>query len=212
MKKRVGCAVVAALLLLCPLTGCKKKGDTGYVPVQRSIEEVQAITAPLLEPMLETYRVYLGEVAYDEAAPAPFNKKENVAFYRVTDERFSSMTELRIYTETAFSAGCASRAFYDEMLIGGAGADKLHFREQDGVLYVNPALTGTWDSTLVPESMTLIRQAYNTILVSYDLLTQGVPDGKAVVMFKRSEAGWRVDNTPAEAISPEYRQYLEPAE
>lgn len=166
-----------------------------------TVEELREVMGELIESAGTVWSYFTcGGCPSDSEQPAP----DREYYCLVSDERLPDMAALHAFTEESFTEACARRCFYAYL---GEDVEYSAFLEIDGRLYALCAGKG-WPYSYPADTLTILSQTTDTATVAVDRMFFEELEGQSIFVLKKTDAGWRLDNSFLEANDPEYQKRL----
>ena len=128
----------------------------------------------------------------------------DIRYYHIRHELFETVSDVWYYVYSGYTKEAAERIFTDSLDPNGIVP---RFVEKDGKLYYQCGAHGR-NITYSIETLNILEQYEDTIVVSIDFTSFGDEIEKSVYVISNSEATWKMCNSENEAIYDLPKQFL----
>lgn len=200
MKKCL-CLVACVCVLLFGFSACgnsnKDAVPHGNVsPANLTDKQAQEIMAVIVPKQFEIFTIFNGDVDTDDTKVCPLDRE----YLLVTDERFSSVQEIKDYVLETMTESAAKEYYFDHYLSDtyNPGRDRGNqFIDYEGKLYFGEFASSGFLYDMLPETTRIVERTENSVKVEMNtVFGENENDGWLYSpTIVKTKDGWRVDDS-----------------
>lgn len=196
--KKLLCLMFCVCVLVLSFSACGTDKDAiphGDVnAAELTDSQAQEIMAVIVPRQLEIFTLFNGAVDTDDTQTGPFDE----SYVLVTDERFSSVQEIKEYVLKTMTEKAAKDYYFDRYLSGVYSADRdrgNQFIDYKGKLYFGEFAGSGFAYEMCSETTRIVERTENTVKVEMNTKNgAGEDDGWLYTpTLVKTKDGWRVN-------------------